>query len=107
MLVAGVLASALIAANHTRGLVELFTFIALLSTLSTLVPYVFSALAVFKIPDPAAPGRLPAVAKGVAGLAFAYSLWAIGGAGADTVYWGFLLLLAGLPVFVWVTRGRN
>lgn len=111
MLVAGVLASALIAANHTRGLVELFTFIILLSTLSTLVPYVFCALAVFRVADPAAAaagrsGRLPAAMRAVAGLAFAYGLWAIGGAGAETVYWGFLLLLAGLPVFVWVTRGR-
>ena len=33
--------------------------------------------------------------------AFAYALWAIGGAGADVVYWGFLLLMAGLPVYVW------
>jgi len=40
----------------------------------------------------------------VAGLAFSYSLWAISGAGAETVYWGFLLLMAGLPVYVWVSR---
>jgi APA family basic amino acid/polyamine antiporter len=40
----------------------------------------------------------------VAALAFAYSLWAIGGAGAEVVYWGFLLLIAGLPVYVWVVR---
>jgi hypothetical protein len=30
----------------------------------------------------------------------------IGGAGADVVYWGFLLLLSGLPVYVWVVRHR-
>jgi APA family basic amino acid/polyamine antiporter len=41
----------------------------------------------------------------VGALAFAYSLWAIGGAGAEVVYWGLLLLLAGLPVYVWVVRG--
>ena len=73
------------------------------------MPYVFSALATFRIKDPSVPpgaGQLPARMKAVAGLAFAYGLWAIGGAGAETVYWGFLLLLAGLPVFVWVTRDR-
>ena len=43
---AGLLATALIAMNYTRGLVALFTFIILLSTLSTLVPYVFCSLAV-------------------------------------------------------------
>ncbi len=107
MLIAGVLSSALIAANYTRGLVELFTFIILLATLATLVPYVFSALAVFRIQDPALRGsRMPAGVRAIAGLAFAYALWAIGGAGAETVYWGFLLLIGGLPVFVWVTRAH-
>ena len=42
----------------------------------------------------------------VALVAFAYAMWAIGGAGADVVYWGFLLLLAGVPVYVWVVRQR-
>jgi APA family basic amino acid/polyamine antiporter len=40
----------------------------------------------------------------VAALAFAYSLFAIGGAGADVVYSGFLLLMVGLPVYAWITR---
>jgi hypothetical protein len=40
----------------------------------------------------------------VAALAFAYALFAIGGAGAEVVYWGFLLLIAGLPVYVWIVR---
>ena len=40
----------------------------------------------------------------VSSLAFAYALFTIGGAGADVVFWGFLLLLAGLPVYVWVTN---
>ena len=109
MVIAGVLATALVAMNYTRDLVGLFTFIILLSTLSTLVPYVFSSLAVFLIPDatPTGPQRLRAGAATVAALAFAYSLWAIGGAGAETVYWGFLLLLAGLPVYVTVVRRRD
>ena len=49
------------------------------------------------------PGRTRALGPSiVAALAFAYSLWAIGGAGPEVVYWGFLLLIAGLPVYVWV-----
>jgi APA family basic amino acid/polyamine antiporter len=42
----------------------------------------------------------------IAMLAFAYTLWAIAGAGADIVLKGFLLLLAGIPVYVWI-RHRN
>ncbi len=100
ILIAGVLATVLIASNYTRGLVDLFTFIILLSTLSTLVAYTFSALAAFRM----SPATLSTGMRLVAGLAFVYSLWAIGGAGAETVYWGFLLLMAGLPVYVWTTR---
>jgi basic amino acid/polyamine antiporter, APA family len=34
-------------------------------------------------------------------LAFAFSLWATAGAGRDTLYWGTLLMLAGLPLYAW------
>ncbi len=100
MVIAGTLASLLIASNYTRGLVDLFTFIILLATLATLIPYTFCALAAFRVGStPLSHGM-----RIVAGFAFTYSLWAIGGAGAETVYWGFLLLMAGLPVYVWVSR---
>jgi APA family basic amino acid/polyamine antiporter len=106
MMVAGVLTTGLVFLNYTRGLVELFTFIILLSTLSTLVPYVFCSLSVFlwrpKSGQPALP--LPRGMGMVAALAFLYAIWAIGGAGPDTVYWGFILLLCGLPVYVLVVR---
>ena len=42
-----------------------------------------------------------------ASIAFVYSLWAIGGSGAEPVYWGFLLLMAGLPVYVGMVRNRS
>jgi hypothetical protein len=29
------------------------------------------------------------------------------GAGQETVFYGFLLLLSGLPVFVWLRRGSE
>jgi basic amino acid/polyamine antiporter, APA family len=107
LLIAGSLTTGLIAANYTRDLVGLFTFIILLATLSTLVPYAFSSLAVFLIRDETRPGdRLRAGGAITAALAFTYSLWAIGGAGAETVYWGFLLLLAGVPIYVAVVLKR-
>jgi APA family basic amino acid/polyamine antiporter len=101
MAIAGVLGSALVAMNYSRGLVELFTFIILLSTLSTLVPYAFCSLAVWLMPG--AP-KLTGTARAVSALAFVYAMFAIVGAGAETVFYGFLLLLAGLPVYVWVQK---
>ena len=110
LIVAGVLTTGLIAANYSRGLVALFTFIILLSTLSTLVPYAFCSLASFLTAEPGAERRrraVPAGAAVIAALAFVYAMAAIGGAGQETVYWGFLLLLAGLPVYTFVvTRPR-
>ncbi|MDA1305687.1 MAG: amino acid permease [Acidobacteria bacterium] len=102
MVIGGVLATALIAANYTRGLVDLFTFIILLATLATLIPYTFCALATFRLGG----AKITRGLRIIAGLAFVYSLWAIGGAGAETVFWGFLLLMAGLPVYVWITHDR-
>ena len=97
LVIGAALSTAMIAMNYTRGLVSLFTFVILVSTLSTLIPYVFCSLARF-VNRTSGGGHL------ISALAFAYSLWAIGGAGADVVYWGFLLLMCGLPVYVWVVR---
>jgi APA family basic amino acid/polyamine antiporter len=36
------------------------------------------------------------------GLGFLYAVWALYGAGADTVFLGFLLIIAGIPVHVWI-----
>jgi APA family basic amino acid/polyamine antiporter len=102
LLVGSGLATLLIAMNYTRSLVDLFTFIILLATLSTLVPYAFCSLAALLERD----ARQPPVVVHL--FAFAYSMWAIGGAGPEVVYWGFLLLLAGLPLYVVVkVKGKR
>src|SRR5262249_53340983 len=104
MLVAATLSSALVAMNYSRGLVSLFTFIILLATLATLIPYAFCSLAgvILHRRDPRMTWSSGATAVSV--LAFAYALFAIGGAGAETVFYGFLLLMAGLPVYAWIAR---
>jgi APA family basic amino acid/polyamine antiporter len=108
MIITAALASALIALNYSNStaLVEVFTKTLVLSTLATLIPYSFCSLAVF-IPG---GGRAKAVGAGIttiALLAFVYSMFAIYGAGAETVFLGFLLVMAGLPVYVWVVRQKN
>jgi basic amino acid/polyamine antiporter, APA family len=107
LIIAGMLTTILVCLNYTRGLVELFTFFILLATLNTLVPYVFSSLAVFLLRDGARRTPLSTGGALAAALAFLYSLWAMGGAGQETVYWGFLLLIAGLPVYVFMARAAR
>ncbi len=100
MIIGGLLTTGMVCLNYTRGLVELFTFLILLATLNTLIPYAFSSMAVFVLPDRGHVRPFTAAAKTAAAVAFGYSLWAMAGAGAEAVYWGFLLLMAGLPVYV-------
>jgi len=112
IVISSVLVTLLMAASYTRGLVELFTIIVLLATLTCLVPYVLSTLAELVIfrreRERFSDQRLvgPSI---IAVLAFLYSLWAIAGLGWRTLYLGFLLLLAGVPVFAWMKwrQGRK
>ena len=80
-------------------------------TLTALVPYVFTTMSALILMDRdrrRSGSRVPTAALFVAVLAFVYSVWAIAGAGKEIVYWGFLLLLAGIPVYVWVIwNGKN
>jgi len=94
--------------NGSRDLVEQFTFIILLATLTSLVPYIFCALVelVLYATDPIRyrpPPRIGGLVA-LATIAFLFSIGAIYGAGAEVVFWGFLLLMSGLPVFVWIKR---
>ena len=102
LLISTTLTTILIATNYTRGLVALFTFILFLATLATLIPYVFCTMAWWL--DARAQGRPRRGRTTVALLAFVYAMGAIAGAGAEAVFWGFLLLLAGLPVYVLLKR---
>jgi APA family basic amino acid/polyamine antiporter len=111
LVVSSVLVSGLMLMNYTKGLVSAFTFIILLATLTTLVPYAYSAAAqvqlYFSEPDLFERKRFVRDTA-IAALAFAYSVWAITGSGKDIIAKGFILLLAGIPVYVamkwWQTR---
>jgi len=100
-----VLVTILIAMNYTKTFVEQFNFIILLATLHALIPYVLSSMSqlmIFVNEKTRLKAEKLLVPSVLAVLAFLYSLWAIAGAGQETVYYGFLLLLAGVPVYVWI-----
>ena len=103
LVVSSALATGLMLMNYTKGLVDAFTFVILLATLTTLVPYAYSAGAQLWLwlveRETFNPKHLVRDSV-VALLAFAYSVWAIAGAGDDIVTKGFLLMLAGVPVYI-------
>jgi APA family basic amino acid/polyamine antiporter len=91
--------------NYQSSLTGTFTKIIILATITTLVPYAFAAAAqlmlMFKEPERFSGRRLVADAT-IAILAFGYSFWMIYGAGQEYIAQGFLLLLAGIPVYVYL-----
>lgn len=112
MIVASSLVTALLLINYSgsSGAVAIFNFIILLATLTTLLPYTFCAMAelVFFVTDRERfSGKRLTGSLIVAGLAFAYSIVAIVGSGAETVLWGLVLMLLGIPVYVFLLHERR
>jgi APA family basic amino acid/polyamine antiporter len=105
LVVSSVLVTGLMLMNYTKGLVDAFTFVILLATLTTLVPYAYAAAAqayLYFTEPYLFEKRLFVRDTIVAALAFAYSVWAITRSGKDIIAKGFVLLLAGIPVYVLV-----
>lgn len=103
IVISSILASALMFFNYSKSLVEAFTFMMTLSTLSCLIPYLFSAASLSII----------AYRKGVADrkkigilsmAAFIFCIWVVIGCGAEIVFYGFILLLLGVPFYVFLMQ---
>ena len=99
-----VLVNILLIMNFQKGMVDAFTFITILATLSYLPVYLLSVSAEmmlafkgereFKFKIFIKKSILPL-------LAFIYVIWTIYGSGAETVMWGFILMLIGIPVYIY------
>ena len=105
----GVLVSALVIMSQTRGLVAGYKFVILISTLTAVIPYAFAAMAALLLDvHDHEIGRGRRVREALTAIvAFLISMWVIAAAGEESVYWVFLLLMAGIPVYVFVTRNKH
>lgn len=99
IIISSLLASVLMLLNYSKSLVEAFTFMMMLSTLSCLIPYLFSALS-FIILKKKEGGTLLDPMIWVASICFVFCVWIVYGCGQEVVFYGFLLLLAGMPVYI-------
>ncbi|WP_411029799.1 amino acid permease [Spongiimicrobium sp. 3-5] len=107
IIIGSALTSLVMLMNYSEGLVGKFRFLILLTTLCTLVPYLFTSAAYLLIMAEKKLGankRWSVIALG--GIAFLFSLWAIYGAGEKAVFWGFILLLTGIPFYI-LMKKRN
>lgn len=91
------LSALLVAANYTKGLTELFAFMALLATVATLVLYLFAAVSALRLMATGQLGRGVMLVITLVGVV--YALWTFYGAGQEATLWGLLLLMTAIPVW--------
>ncbi len=102
LILASVLASILVSFNYSRGLVQMFSFIIKLSTLSCLLPYLFSSLSEITLylrKKKSYNRRKLMTALAISIPAFLYSAWAITGLDREILIWGVILLAGGIPLY--------
>lgn len=93
--------------NYTDGLAKQFEFLSLLTTLSVLTPYLFCAAAYLIIFRRVSPDKSMIIPMILSLVAFVFCMWTIYGSGEETVFWGFLLLLAGLPFYIFTKLSKS
>ena len=103
LVVGSILSSVVMLMNFSENLVTQFTFIVNLTVLACLVPYLFvsASYAIVIIQNKNHTNSIvKTVLLGLFG--FLYSLWAIYGSSAEVVFYGLLLLLLGIPFYVFM-----
>jgi basic amino acid/polyamine antiporter, APA family len=110
LLVSSVLVSALVLYNWNADFGTRFNDVVLLATWMTLIAYAYAAAAeivlFFRERELFSWVKVTRDTT-IAALAFAYSVWAIWGSGQEWLAKGFMLLLFGIPVFVWMSWRRR
>jgi len=107
LIISSGLVSLLTISNYAGGLVALFTYTILLSTLAVLVPYLFTILYELKGIWQRRKGWSEWLTTLSCGLALVYTLWAISGIGQGALVGGLGLMLMGGPVYWWMQRGSG
>ncbi|MPQ44585.1 APC family permease [Clostridium tarantellae] len=104
LIIGSILVNILLIMNFQKSMVSAFTFITLLATLSYLPIYLLTASAEIMImfKDAKQFNIKIFITKAIIPLlAFVYTIWTIYGSGAETVMWGFILMLLGVPFYIY------
>ncbi len=110
LIISGIAANILLIMNYVGSLNSAFNFMLLLATLAFLPAYSFAAAAeIVLLKKHSADFNIWNFLKNsfVALLAFAYSIYAIYGTGAEVVMYGFILMLVGIPFYLYMMLENN
>lgn len=105
-IVSSALASAVVLANYTRGLADLFEFMVLVTTSVSIIFYLAGTLASFRL---LRIGRIGASRgfEAIAVIGLVYSIWTFYGAGVEASIWSLAMTAAGLPIYLFMRRSRG
>lgn len=104
LVIGSILVNILLVMNYQKSMVSAFTFITILATLTFLPVYLLTAAAEIMIlfkNEKNINLKIFLKKSFVPLLAFIYALWTIYGSGAEIVMWGFILMLIGIPFYIY------
>jgi amino acid transporter len=110
LIISALAANVLLILNYMGTLSSAFNFMLLLATLAFLPAYAFSAAAdIILLKNHSPHFNFFSFLKNssFALLAFGYSIYAIYGTGAKVVMYGFILMLVGIPVYLFMMLQNN
>lgn len=105
LIISSVLVNILLLMNYTKSLISAFNFMILLATLSYLPVYASTAAAeIMLVTKREKNFNLFKFIKNsiIPLLGFIYACWTIYGSGSDAVMWGFMLILLGIPFYLYM-----
>jgi APA family basic amino acid/polyamine antiporter len=109
IVVSTLLASGLTVVSYT-SFDKVFTTIVLLSVLTSVIPYLFSAAAqVYWLVTRRTVANRRRLVRDViiSGVALIFTFWTLAGSGYQAVYYGVFCVLLGVPVYVWMKAKRG
>jgi basic amino acid/polyamine antiporter, APA family len=109
LIVATIVGSLTLGLYFTDTTLGVFDTIVQLSVLTTLLPHLYTAAAEWTLRrrgeiQPGAGNRWHS--QLVAAIAFAFVLWSMYGIGPSVTRWAFLVILAGIPLYIWFKTRR-
>lgn len=108
IIISSSLATLLIIMNYSGGLLKVFEFMILVSTVSVLIPYLFCSVSyVVLLKKPKNEKVINAGVILISTSTFIFSLFALIGSGFESVFYGVLFLLIGVPVYLIIKRKKS
>ncbi len=109
IVISSIFVSIFMAMNYTKGLVEQFQFLILLTTSTILIPYIFctASYLLMRLRIAGSNKNIFTGAIVLAALTFLFCIWIMLGLGYETVFWGFVLTMSSVPIYVFAIWKRD